>query len=376
MQHAAPSKHDAHTTDWFNRELKGQVGLIHRCASNSFRTSERRSERLVMSKNLRQPKSALVAVAHALTDGATPEPLNSAANVFSVDADRYIAAAVAESTKRVYATDEWHFAANGIGIPATPAQVVEYLTKFAGKLAAATLDRRLNYLNKVHVEQSFPSSTADAQVRLVLRGIRRTFGAKQRRVKALVRDDIVELLFANERQKTLKAARDKAILLVDFSGAFRRSELVGIRVEHIGRLDSGIEIELPSSKTDSDGAGRMVFIPLAVSTRCPVRAVDEWLALADIESGYVFRQVTRHDQLRSDRLTAHAVARILKRAVERTGAGSTNVSGHSLRSGFCTQAAMSDVPNWLVRETTGHTSDAVLNVYCRPVKRRKMPSLL
>ena len=68
-----------------------------------------------------------------MTDGATPEPLNSAANVFSVDADRYIAAAVAESTERVYATDERHFAANGIGIPATPAQVVEYLTKFAGK---------------------------------------------------------------------------------------------------------------------------------------------------------------------------------------------------------------------------------------------------
>lgn len=328
-----------------------------------------------MSKNLRQSK-AVLAAAHVVIADASPASTNGTASVFSADADRYIAAAVAESTKRVYATDQRHFAANGIGVPATPAQVVEYLTKFAGKLAAATLDRRLNYLHKVHVEQNFPSPTSDAQVRLALRGIRRTFGAKQRRVKALVSDDIVELLFANERQKPLKAARDKAILLVGFSGAFRRSELVGIRVEHIGRLNSGIEIELPSSKTDTDGEGRTVFIPFATSARCPVRAMDEWLAMAEIEKGYVFRQVTRHDRLRSDRLTSHAVARILKRAAERMGADSTNISGHSLRSGFCTQAAMSDVPNWLVRETTGHTSDAMLNVYCRPVKRRKMPSLL
>ena len=98
--------------------------------------------------------------------------------------------------------------------------------------------------------------------------------------------------------------------------------------------------------------------------------------MAGIESGAVFRQVTRHDYVSGTGITPHAVALIIKSAVARTGGDPSVVSGHSLRSGFCTQAAMSDIPNWMVRETTGHTSDAMLNVYCRPVKRRKIPSLL
>jgi integrase len=152
--------------------------------------------------------------------------------------------------------------------------------------------------------------------------------------------------------------------------------LVGIRVEHIVRVEAGIEIELPTSKTDTDGKGRIVFIPFAHSERCPVRAVDKWIIMARIESGTVFRQVTRHDYVTGTGLTPHAVALILKSAVSRAGGDPTDVSGHSLRSGFCTQAAMSDIPNWMVRQITGHTSDAMLNVYCRPVKRRKIPSLL
>ncbi len=295
---------------------------------------------------------------------------------FSAVADGYIAAAVATSTKRIYAADQRHFTANGISVPATPVQVVEYLAKFAGTLAVATLNRRLNYLNQLHAEKDLSSPTADTAVRLAMRGIRRTFGTKQRRVVPLVKDDILEVLFASDRQKPMKAARDRAIISLGFCGAFRRSELVGIRVEHIVRVEAGIEIELPTSKTDTDGKGRIVFIPFAHSERCPVRAVDKWIIMARIESGTVFRQVTRHDYVTGTGLTPHAVALILKSAVSRAGGDPTDVSGHSLRSGFCTQAAMSDIPNWMVRQITGHTSDAMLNVYCRPVKRRKIPSLL
>lgn len=295
---------------------------------------------------------------------------------FSNTAEGYMAAAVATSTKRIYASDQRHFAANGISVPATPAQVVEYLAKFAGQLAVATINRRLSYLHKLHVEKNIPSPTSDTSVRLTMRGIRRTFGTKQRQVMPLVRDDILEILFASDRQNPMKAARDRALISLGFCGAFRRSELVGIRVEHIVRVDTGIEIELPTSKTDADGKGRVVFIPFAHSERCPVRAVDKWLTLAKIDSGAVFRQVTRHDRVNGSGLTPHAVALILKSAVARAGGDPSDVSGHSLRSGFCTQAAMSDIPNWMVRETTGHTSDAMLNVYCRPIRRRKIPSLL
>lgn len=312
--------------------------------------------------------------ANTAVDAATqPEAVCSG---FSAVADGYIAAAVATSTKRIYAADQRHFTANGIAVPATPAQVVEYLAKFAGTLAVATLNRRLNYLHKLHAEKNLPSPTSDTAVRLAMRGIRRTFGTKQRRVMPLVKDDILEVLFASDRQKPMKAARDRAIISLGFCGAFRRSELVGIRVEHIARVEAGIEIELPTSKTDTEGKGRVVFIPFAHSERCPVRALDKWLAIAKIESGAVFRQVTRYDYVSGTGLTPHAVALILKSAVARAGGDPTDVSGHSLRSGFCTQAAMSDIPNWMVRQITGHTSDAMLNIYCRPVKRRKIPSLL
>lgn len=312
--------------------------------------------------------------ASTAVDAATqPEAVFSG---FSAVADGYIAAAVATSTKRIYAADQRHFTANGIVVPATPAQVVEYLAKFAGQLAVATLNRRLNYLHKLHAEKNLPSPTSDTAVRLAMRGIRRTIGTKQRRVIPLLKDDILEVLYASDRQKPMKAARDRAIISLGFCGAFRRSELVGIRVEHIVRVEAGIEIELPTSKTDTDGNGRVVFIPFAHSERCPVRALDKWLAIARIESGAVFRQVTRHDYVSGTGLTPHAVALILKSAVARAGGDPTDVSGHSLRSGFCTQAAMSDIPNWMVRQITGHTSDAMLNVYCRPVKRRKIPSLL
>jgi hypothetical protein len=118
-------------------------------------------------------------------------------------ADSYIAAAVATATKRIYATDQRHFTANGIAVPATPVQVVEYLAKFAGKLAVATLNRRPNYLHKLHAEKNLPSPTSDTAVRLAMRGIRRTFGTKQRRVMPLVKDDILEVLFASDRQKPM-----------------------------------------------------------------------------------------------------------------------------------------------------------------------------
>lgn len=294
----------------------------------------------------------------------------------SATAERLMAAAVSAATTRGYQSDLRHFRASGLPIPATVAQVVDYLAVFAGKHAVGTLERRLISLHKAHAEIAAASPVHDLLVKRTMAGIRRTYGVKQRQVRPLVRDDLLEILVMIDRQKPIKAARDRALMLLGFAGAFRRSELVAIEVRHITRLDNGIEVFLPQSKTDQERAGRTVFVPLADGERCPVRALAQWMEIAAIEDGVVFRAVSRHDRVARHGLSAQSVALVVKAAVERVGGDSERVSGHSLRAGYCTTAAMQGLANWQIRETTGHKNDAMLSSYVRPVARRKIPSLL
>ena len=308
------------------------------------------------------------------TNKNAPQPVLSS---FSAVASGYIAAALANSSKRIYATDARHFSANGITVPATPAQVLEYLAKFAGQLAVATLERRLSFLHKMHLNKMHPSPVSDLSVRLALRGIRRTYGTRQKQARPLVRDDVLEALVMIGKQKPVKAARDKAIFLCGFSGAFRRSELTGICVEHITMVDTGMEVFLPHSKTDQTKQGRTVFIPFGSNeSRCPVRTLVEWLEISSIREGFVFRSVNRHEHIGDSALTPQSVSLVVRAAVEKTGADTSKVSAHSLRAGFVTQAFIAGMPAHDVREITGHKSDAMLSVYARPVKRQRIKSLL
>lgn len=298
--------------------------------------------------------------------------------LYSDCASSYMTAAQSTATTRAYASDMRHFIANGGTVPATASQVMEYLAKFAGKLSASTLERRLIAIHQAHVVIAAPSPAVDLMVKRTMQGIRRTFGTKQRQMRPMVKDDLLETLMMIDRQnkRPVKAARDRALLLVGFAGAFRRSELVAIQVEHVTQIANGMEIFVPHSKTDQEREGRTVFIPHADGDRCPVRALTLWLELAGIQEGFVFRAVTRHDRVARTGLSAQSVALVVKASVNRTGTNSELVSGHSLRSGYCTAAAMAGMPSWQIKLTTGHKSDATLSKYIRPVNRRKIPSLL
>ncbi|MBC7489735.1 MAG: site-specific integrase [Glaciimonas sp.] len=317
-------------------------------------------------------KAIPVSAAHQEKSPQQIEPL------YSDCANSYMTAAQSTATIRAYASDLRHFIANGGTVPATANQVVEYLAQFAGKLSASTLERRLIAIDQAHVVIAAPSPAADLRVKRTMQGIRRTFGTKQRQVRPMVKDDLLETLMMIDRQnkRPVKAARDRALLLVGFAGAFRRSELVAIQVGHVKQITNGMEIFLPHSKTDQERVGRTVFIPHADGDRCPVRALMVWLKLAGIEEGFVFRAVTRHDRVARTRLSAQSVALVVKALVNRTGANSELVSGHSLRSGYCTTAAMAGMPSWQIKLTTGHKSDVTLLKYIRPVNRRKIPTLL
>lgn len=288
-------------------------------------------------------------------------------------------AARSDSTRRSYAQDIRHFKQHS-KIPATPEMVAEYLASFAGVLSVATLQHRLIALHQAHTDAGFDSPTSDRLVKRTMQGIRRTYGVAQRRVKALVKDDLLELLVTVAKQKPLKAARDRALLLVGFAGAFRRSELVALTVEDLIPHAHGIELLIRRSKTDQDGIGRTVFVPLANSEeRCPVTALQAWLELAGICSGSIFRRINRHDRMVGDAaLTNQSVALILKSATYKSkGVDAAKVvSGHSLRAGFVTEAATVGMQTSTIMGQTGHKSLEMVMRYIRPAQKRQIQSLL
>lgn len=292
----------------------------------------------------------------------------------------YTQAAQSASTSRSYAQDVKHFKAHGGKIPATPEMVAEYLAQFAEVLAVATLAHRLIAIHKAHTDKGLHSPVKDRLVKRTLQGIRRTFGVAQKQARALVKDDLLELLVLVAKQKPLKAARDKAVLLLGFAGAFRRSELVALRVEDITPHAHGIELLIRRSKTDQEGAGRMVFVPMAKSPeRCPVQALARWLELAGIGEGPLFRAVNRHDRVvRSQALTPQSVALIVKAAVGQAQGveAARTVSAHSLRAGFVTEAATVGLSTSAIMGQTGHKSLEMVYRYVRPVQKRQIPSLL
>lgn len=290
----------------------------------------------------------------------------------------YAAAAQSRATTRSYDADIRHFKQQGGSIPATPTMVAEYLANFARILAVSTLQHRLIAIHRAHTDVGLVSPVLDNLVKRTMQGIRRTIGTKQRQVAPLVKEDLLEMMVYVERQRPMKAARDKALLLVGFSGAFRRSELVALRYEDINCFDSGIELMIQRSKTDQEGAGRTVFIPLARGNRCPVKALMSWLSLAGINAGPLFRRVNRYDQVGDEALTPQSVALIVKASVRMTAGddAAQKVAGHSLRAGYCTEAATVGLQPYQIREQTGHKSDVTLARYIRPVSKRKIPSLL
>ena len=208
-------------------------------------------------------------------------PANTAA---SMTAEDYIDAARSAVTQRAYAADLAHFLANGGKLPATPQQLSAYLAKLAATLAVATIERRLIGIHRAHQDLNMTSPAVHVSVRQTMQGIRRTLGTAQRRVRPILKDDLLEMLALVDQQQPVRAARDRALLLIGFAGAFRRAELVAIQYEDITVVEEGIEIFLRRSKTDQEGEGRTVFIPRAKGARCPIAAIDQWTLLSGLES--------------------------------------------------------------------------------------------
>jgi integrase len=276
---------------------------------------------------------------------------------------QFVQAATSANTRRAYRSDLAHFLSNGGCFPATAANVAAYLARFGGGLAVATLARRLVAIGRAHTSQELKNPCQAELVRLTLRGIRRTYGRPQRQALALTKEQLG--LIVASLGNSPRDFRDRALLLVGFYGAFRRSELIAIDCKSIAWSRQGIIVTIAKSKTDQERKGREVAIPLGLTSICPVRALECWLEVSGISEGAVFRSIDRVGRISRDALSADAVSVVLKRRLKETGCNPCDYSGHSLRAGYVTDAANAGIPTWKIRRQTGHSSDAMLDRYIR-----------
>lgn len=281
----------------------------------------------------------------------------------------YAEASRAPNTWRAYQSDLRHFAAwcaeRGVEpLPAAATTVAAYLTDHAGALATSTLERRLYALSALHRAGSFASPADAPEVQAVWSGIKRTHRTV-RTQKAPTLTKVIAAMVAELGERRIDV-RDRALLLMGFAGAFRRSELVAFDVEDVTDTDDGLRLAVRRSKADQEGAGDAVGLPYGSNpATCPVRAWRAWLEVSGITEGAAFRAIDRHDRLSARRLTADAVATIVKRRAKAAGLDAPAFAGHSLRAGFATEAFGQGVPEFSVMRHGRWKSASSMRGYIR-----------
>ncbi|MFP5230884.1 MAG: tyrosine-type recombinase/integrase [Acidobacteriota bacterium] len=288
-------------------------------------------------------------------------------------AAQFLEAAKAGSTRRAYASDLRDFAAfcDAHDLPYLPSRaevVALYISDLAARVTVATIQRRLSAITYAHREAGFESPASPRSnfiLREVLSGIRRTLGTAQQGADPLLAEAVKQIAAACPA--TLLGARDRALVLLGFSGAFRTNEVATIlRVEDLTFTPRQLYIRLRRSKTDQEQAGRTVVIGSGENEEtCPVRALRAWLEAGGIRAGPVFRAVDRHGHIGATALSTRSVSKILKGAAERAGIDPRNISGHSLRVGMVTTAALEGVEEREIALTTAHKSSRMVRRYIR-----------
>lgn len=284
-------------------------------------------------------------------------------------------AALSENTMRAYRGDwqefqDWCLARSRPSLPASPATVAN----FASTLASAgkkvpTIARKLAAIRFFHRGAHMDNPTDDAGVSAILKGIRRTVGTAPRQ-KAPATVDVIHALMARIDSETLQGKRDRALLLIGFAGAFRRSELVSVTVEDLTFSYNGVDVFLPRSKTDQEGKGQSVAVLNGKALR-PVDRLKEWIEAAGITSGPIFLRINRGDHLTDEPLSAQSVALIVKRYAEAAGLDVATLSGHSLRAGFVTSAAENRASISRIMEVSRHRDPRTVETYVRRADRFK-----
>src|SRR5579872_784178 len=275
----------------------------------------------------------------------------------------------AENTLRGYRTDWRDFCAwcernSQQPLPASPETVASYIAECAQRLKVGSIQRRLNAIAGAHKAPGVDSPTSSGMVRNTLKGIKRILGTAAVQKAPAITADIVAMVGVTD--DGMIGVRDRALILLGFAGAFRRAELISLNVADLDFNRDGLTITLRRSKTDQEGQGRRVGIPYGSNPEtCPVRVLQSWLEHAAITEGPVFRSLTRHGRVQTDRLSPGDVARVVKKLANRAGLDPARYAGHSLRAGHATSAAASGASERAIMNQTGHRSVQMLRRYIR-----------
>jgi integrase len=236
-----------------------------------------------------------------------------------------------------------------------------------------TLRRRVAAIARACGVAGHPLDSKHPAIRETLRGIGRKHGSPPRRAAALTTAEVQKLTRACGDD--LAGRRDRALLLMAFAGALRRSELVALDVEHITWTRAGMKLLIERSKTDAEGEGAEIGIPRGqANDTCPITALKAWLGLSEIRAGPLFRKVNRGGVVERGRLSADAVRQILLKRAAKAGLKGTlaePVSPHGLRAGFVTTAYRNGVPDEEIMDHTRHRSLTTMRSYVRRAKLSK-----
>ena len=280
----------------------------------------------------------------------------------------------ANNTVRAYKSDFKDFglfcAQNSFkSIPSEPKIVSLYLTYLSTKNAKmSTLKRRLVSIGVIHRLKGHYLDTKHPSIIENIMGIKRRKGSIQKRKKPLLIKDLKLLINVIDEQKIqyIKKLRDRSIILIGFSGGFRRNEIVSLDYEDLDFVEEGLKIQIRKSKTDQFGEGLVKALPYFDNSQyCPVISLKKWLELSKITSGSVFRRFVKGSKLSENRLTDQTVALLIKKYLQLAGIDNKNYSGHSLRSGFATSAAESGAEERNIMAMTGHKSTEMVRRYIR-----------
>jgi site-specific recombinase XerD len=266
-----------------------------------------------------------------------------------------------ENTLRAYQSDYNDFSLfcskNGFqAMPTQPKILALYITHLSSYSKYSTLKRRLASISILHKTKGHYIDTKHPIIMENLMGIKRTNGSNQKGKKPLLINDLKILINAIDQsnEKDKRKIRDKALILIGFSGGFRRSELVDIEYEDLEFVSEGVKIFVKRSKTDQSGEGMTKAIPYFDNQNfCPVIALKNWIEIFDLKKSRIFN------------ISDKSVALIIKKYASYAGLDSHRYAGHSLRSGFATSTAESGAEERNIMAMTGHKSTEMVRRYIK-----------
>lgn len=254
-------------------------------------------------------------------------------------------------------------AMNVSSLPATVQTVTAYILGMAnngrGPIGIQPVLAAIGY---AHESANLPNPCRSIEVKSVMKGLRRKIGTMTKPKTAITLDPLKAMLAT--LADDLRGKRDRAMLIVGYAGGFRRGELVALNVDDVKIAKTGATITIKRSKTDQVGKGNFKQLPrMSDKNICPVSALEQWIKAANIATGPLFRGIDRWGHLSNDGLTDKEIARLVKRCADKAGLDPATVSGHSLRSGFVTEATSAGIGDTEIMEQTAHKNSDMLARY-------------